>query len=75
MYKIIIPVFLVLAGCEQHTQDRRSIEFEPIYPQEMSTDTAVNKSGTIFNAANGNLFSMETKAQVCLLYTSDAADE
>ena len=64
MYKMIIPAFLVFAGCEQHTQDRRSIEFEPIYPQEMTTAPAVNKSGTIFNSANGNLFSMETKAQV-----------
>ena len=64
MYKTIVPIFLVLAGCEQHTQDRRSIEFEPLYPQEVPTTPIVNKSGTIFNAANGSLFSMETKAQV-----------
>jgi flagellar L-ring protein precursor FlgH len=62
--KKIATVFLVmLAGCAQYNADRVSIDFEPMYPQEMPLVETNNRSGTIFNAAQGNLFSMETKAQ------------
>ncbi|MDB0019177.1 flagellar basal body L-ring protein FlgH [Planktomarina temperata] len=62
--KKIATVFLVmLAGCAQYSADRVSIDFEPMYPQEMPLVETNNRSGTIFNAAQGNLFSMETKAQ------------
>ena len=62
--KKIATVFLVmLAGCAQYNADRLSIDFEPMYPQEMPLVETNNRSGTIFNAAQGNLFSMETKAQ------------
>jgi len=62
--KKIATVFLVmLAGCAQYNADRASIDFEPMYPQEMPLVETNNRSGTIFNAAQGNLFSMETKAQ------------
>ena len=53
----------MLAGCAQYNADRVSIDFEPMYPQEMPLVETNNRSGTIFNAAQGNLFSMETKAQ------------
>ena len=62
--KKIATVFLVmLAGCAQYNADRLSIDFEPMYPQEMPLVETNNRSGTIFNVAQGNLFSMETKAQ------------
>ena len=62
--KKIATVFLVmLAGCAQYNADRVSIDFEPMYPQEMPLVETNNRSGTIFNATQGNLFSMETKAQ------------
>ena len=62
--KKIATVFLVmLAGCAQYNADRVSIDFEPMYPQEMPLVETNKRSGTIFNAAQGNLFSMETKAQ------------
>ncbi|MDB2603042.1 flagellar basal body L-ring protein FlgH [Planktomarina temperata] len=62
--KKIATVFLVmLAGCAQYNADRVSIDFEPMYPQEMPLVETNNRSGTIFNAAQGNLFAMETKAQ------------
>ena len=62
--KKIATVFLVmLAGCAQYNAGRVSIDFEPMYPQEMPLVETNNRSGTIFNAAQGNLFSMETKAQ------------
>ena len=35
-----------------------------MYPQEMSLVESNNRSGTIFNANRGNLFSMESKAQM-----------
>jgi flagellar L-ring protein precursor FlgH len=60
---IIIFVFL-LAGCAQHNEDLKGIDFEPMYPQDMPLMETNNQSGTIFNAAKGNLFSMESKAQV-----------
>ena len=53
----------MLAGCAQNNADRISIDFEPLYPQEMPLVETNNGSGTIFNAARGNLFSMESKAQ------------
>ena len=62
--KKIATVFLVmLAGCAQYNAGRVSIDFEPMYPQEMPLVETNNRSGTIFNAAQGNLFLMETKAQ------------
>ena len=63
MKKIAIVFLVMLAGCAQYNADRVSIDFEPMYPQEMPLVETNNRSGTIFNAAQGNLFSMETKAQ------------
>ena len=61
----IVPVFVImLSGCAQHTADRVSIDFEPMYPQEMPLVETNNRSGTIFNATRGNLFSMESRAQM-----------
>ena len=60
---IIIFVFL-LAGCAQHNEDLKGIDFEPMYPQDMPFMETTNQSGTIFNSAQGNLFSMESKAQM-----------
>ncbi len=64
MNKGIFPFLLLLASCSQHNEDRRGIEFEPMYPQDMQLVETTNNSGTIFNASQGNLFSMETKAQM-----------
>ena len=63
MNKIVSVLLVTLSGCSQHNADRLSIDFEPMYPQEMPLVETNNRSGTIFNAAQGNLFSMETKAQ------------
>ena len=63
MKKIATVLLVMLAGCAQYNADRVSIDFEPMYPQEMPLVETNNRSGTIFNAAQGNLFSMETKAQ------------
>ena len=60
---IIIFVFL-LTGCAQHNEDLKGIDFEPMYPQDMSFIETNNQSGAIFNSAQGNLFSMESKAQM-----------
>ena len=63
MKKIAMVFLVMLAGCAQYNADRVSIDFEPMYPQEIPLVETNNRSGTIFNAAQGNLFSMETKAQ------------
>ena len=64
MNKVILPFLLFLASCSQHNEDVRGINFEPMYPEDMQLVETTNSSGTIFNASQGNLFSMETKAQM-----------
>ena len=64
MNKVIFPFLLLLASCSQHNEDVRGINFEPMYPEDMQLVETTNSSGTIFNASQGNLFSMETKAQM-----------
>ena len=64
MHKIALAFLIALAGCAQYNADSVSSEFEPMYPQDMPLVERDNRSGTIFNAANGNLFSMESKAQM-----------
>ncbi len=64
MNKAIFPFLLLLASCSQHNEDVRGINFEPMYPEDMQLVETTNSSGTIFNASQGNLFSMETKAQM-----------
>ena len=64
MHKIIPVLVIMLSGCAQHNADRVSIDFEPMYPQEMPLVETNNRSGTIFNASQGNLFSMESRAQM-----------
>lgn len=63
MNKLIAPILVLLTGCAQHNEASKTIDFEPMYPQEMQLVAPSNVSGTIFNSAQGNLFSMETKAQ------------
>ena len=64
MHKIIPVLVIMLSGCAQHNADRVSIDFEPMYPQEMPLVETNNRSGAIFNATRGNLFSMESRAQM-----------
>ena len=64
MLKIVPVLVIMLSGCAQHNADRVSIDFEPMYPQEMPLVETNNRSGTIFNATRGNLFSMESRAQM-----------
>ena len=64
MRKIVPVLVIMLSGCAQHNADRVSIDFEPMYPQEMPLVETNNRSGTIFNATRGNLFSMESRAQM-----------
>ena len=64
MHKIVPVLVIMLSGCAQHNADRVSIDFEPMYPQEMPLVETNNRSGAIFNATRGNLFSMESRAQM-----------
>ena len=64
MKKIAAPFLLLLASCAQYNEDSKSIDFEPMYPQDMPLVETSSRSGGIFNSAQGNLFSMESKAQM-----------
>ena len=55
--KKLATVFLcMLAGCAQHNADGISIDFEPLYPQEMPLVETNNGSGTIFNVLGAIYF-------------------
>ena len=60
MNKIAAPFLILLASCAQHNEDRKSIDFEPMYPQEMPLIETSGKSGTIFNSL------LETLIEYCL---------
>ena len=64
MNKLVVPFLFLLAGCAQHNEDLKGIDFEPMYPQDIPFMETNNQSGAIFNSAQGNLFSMESKAQM-----------
>ena len=63
MNKLVIPILVLFAGCAQQNEDLKKVDFEPMYPQDIQLVAPSNNTGTIFNSAQGNLFSMETKAQ------------
>ena len=64
MNNLVVPFLFLLAGCAQHNEDLKGIDFEPMYPQDILFMETNNQSGAIFNSAQGNLFSMESKAQM-----------
>ncbi len=45
MHKIVPVLVIMLSGCAQHNADRVSIDFEPMYPQEMPLVETNNRSG------------------------------
>ena len=80
MHKIVPVLVIMLSGCAQHNADRVSIDFEPMYPQEMPLVETNNRSGTIFNAARVIYFLWKVEAQhgwrhyngpICRKFSSD----
>ena len=68
MFKYLALLLLLLAACDTYVEDKRSVDFEPIYLQDSQEEDKGSDLGTIYQQNKGNLFAMEARA--CLLYTS-----
>jgi len=61
--KIFIIIFTAafIKGCASHVEDRASIDFEPIIPENMNLPNNEN-SGGIYNESSGGLFATDRRA-------------
>jgi flagellar L-ring protein precursor FlgH len=62
MHKIIPVLVIMLSGCAQHNADRVSIDFEPMYPQEMPMESRAQMVGDIITVQFAESF-QATKSQ------------
>ena len=53
---------LALGACDTYVEDKRSVDFEPIYFQESEQENETPDTGTIYQKNKGNLFAMEARA-------------
>ena len=63
-YKISLLIFtsIILAGCASHVEDRASIDFEPIIPENMNLPNQNSNTGGIYNESGGGLFATDRRA-------------
>ena len=62
MLKYVILLVLALGACDTYVEDKRSVDFEPIYFQETEQENETPDTGTIYQKNKGNLFAMEARA-------------
>ena len=62
MYKYLALLFLLLAACDTYVEDKRSVDFEPIYLPDSEEEDKASDLGTIYQQNKGNLFAMEARA-------------
>ena len=58
---IFIATFF-LTSCASHVEDRASIDFEPIIPENMNLPNNNSNSGGIYNESSGGLFATDRRA-------------
>tara|TARA_B100000131_G_C17923283_1_gene535203 strand:+ start:68 stop:742 length:675 start_codon:yes stop_codon:yes gene_type:complete len=51
-----------LTNCASHVEDRASIDFEPIIPENMNLPNNNSNSGGIYNESSGGLFATDRRA-------------
>ena len=61
MYKYIIIFVLILGGCGTYIEDRKSIDYAPIYETETVSESEAG-FGSIYKPKQGSLFAMEGRA-------------
>ena len=61
MYKYIIVFGLILGGCGTYIEDRKSIDYAPIYETETVSESEAG-FGSIYKPKQGSLFAMEGRA-------------
>jgi len=59
--KFSLPM-LLLFSCSTHVEDRASMEFQPIIPENMNLTNDTSPSGGIYNEASGGLFATDRRA-------------
>ena len=62
MRKIIIFPLILLCGCGQYVEDRRSEDYEPIYLSIDDTQDVQASYGAIYTPNKNGLFAMESRA-------------
>ena len=62
MYKYLALLLLLLAACDTYVEDKRSVDFEPIYLPDREEEDKASDLGTIYQQNKGNLFAMEARA-------------
>ena len=55
-------LMLLLFSCSTHIEDRASMDFQPIIPDEMNLPNSSAPSGSIYNEASGGLFATDRRA-------------
>ena len=58
---IIVFATVFISSCASHVEDRASIDFEPIIPENMNLPNNEN-SGGIYNESSGGLFASDRRA-------------
>ena len=59
MTRYLALSLLLLAACDTYVEDKRSVDFEPIYLPETEQEDESTDVGTIYQQNKGNLFAME----------------
>ena len=62
MFKYLATLLLLLAACDTYVEDKRSVDFEPIYLPDSEEGDKGSDLGTIYQQNKGNLFAMEARA-------------
>ena len=62
MFKHLALLLLLLAACDTYVEDKRSVDFEPIYLPDSEEEDKGSDLGTIYQQNKGNLFAMEARA-------------
>ena len=59
MFKYLALLLLLLAACDTYVEDKRSVDFEPIYLPDSEEEDKGSDLGTIYQQNKGNLFAMD----------------
>ena len=59
---LIFFATIFLTSCASHVEDRASIDFEPIIPENMNLPNNNSNSGGIYNESSGGLFATDRRA-------------
>lgn len=59
---IMILATVFISSCASHVEDRASLDFEPIIPENMNLPNNNSNTGGIYNESSGGLFATDRRA-------------